>query len=263
MSSSITTSIPTGIISNGPTWCIRDIYKFGPDHPPYKRNECGGDGNSTQPQPQPGDFLTICCDGKILDFTQDMYKYALRNKGVRSYPLDLANLVCCREAGARQMGGIGPFPDPTRCDAALTVTPLASLAATNTRNAAPYLATFESGRWDDKISANVDWIRTETPNCLWIETTHPEVTGKLVQVEVPAARITTLPIAITDAAGETMGFVDTEGRTSWLTTAATRTGSRTSTGTAKASTTGSFAGRKGVGLMGLGAACLLAALLVM
>jgi len=258
--SSITTSIPTGTISSGPTWCIKDIFAWGLDHPPYKYEECANATSILNPPTQPSDFLTICCDGDIIDTSQDMYKYGLRNKGFFTYPLELDNLVCCREAGARQMGGIGPFPNPTRCDAALTPTPLASLAATNTKNAVPYLATYESGRWDDKISDNVDWIRTETPKCLWVQTTHPEVT--MVEVQVPAAVITTLPIAVTDAWGDTVGFVDAEGSTSLFTTSTTST---RSTKTATSTTaTASSAGRKRVELSVLGAACLglLAALLV-
>jgi hypothetical protein len=256
--SSITTSIPTGIISNGPTWCIKDIFDWGPDHPPYKYNECANATFLDNPT-QPSDFLTICCDGTIIDTTQDMYQYGLRHKGLLTYPFDLGNLVCCREAGVRQMGGIGPFPDPTKCDAVLTPTPLASLAATNTKNAVPYLATYESGRWDSEVSANVDWVRTETPRCLWVQTTHPDVT--VVEVRVPGAVITTLPIAVTDAAGQTRGFVDAEGRTSLITTETTTRA--ISTRSAKPSTTPS-AGRKGVRLTVSGAAWygLLAALLV-
>ena len=33
---SITTSMPTGIISSGTKWCIKDIFEWGSDHPPYK-----------------------------------------------------------------------------------------------------------------------------------------------------------------------------------------------------------------------------------
>jgi hypothetical protein len=60
--SSITTSIPTGIIANGPTWCIQDIFDWRPDHPPYKYNECANATSPDNPM-QRSDFLTICCDG--------------------------------------------------------------------------------------------------------------------------------------------------------------------------------------------------------
>ncbi|KAK4449729.1 hypothetical protein QBC34DRAFT_403900 [Podospora aff. communis PSN243] len=242
---SITTSIPTGIISSGPAWCIMDIFGWGPDHPPYKYKECANATDAENPT-QPQDFLTICCDGKIIDTSQDMYKAHLRNNGHFLYPLELDNLVCCREAGVRQMGGIGPFPNPTRCDAVLTPTPLVSLAATNTKNAAPYLATYESGKWDNEISDNVDWIRTETPQCLWVQTTHPEVT--LVEVQVPAAEITTLPIAVTDAWGDTVGYIDADGNTSLLTTSTTSARSSPTRARTSATPTPTSAGRKGAEL---------------
>jgi len=203
---SLTTLLPTGIISNGPTWCIKELFAWGPDYPPYKYNTCGASSSSNSTSIPPTDFLTICCDGRIIDTTLDMYAYLLSHKTLVTYPLNLSNLLCCREANVRQMGGIGPFPNPTRCDAVLRPhqTPLASLAATNTANAAPYLATYESGRWDNEVSSNVDWIRTETPSCLWVQTAHPEVSGRLGEVVVEEARITTLPLAVTDAAGRTL-----------------------------------------------------------
>ena len=198
--SSIATAVPSGTISGGPDWCILDLLSaFGQTQAPWKYNECANATEGTAAD----DFQTICCDGNIIDTTQDMYGFARRGQTMRNYPLDLENLVCCREAGQRQMGGIVPFPNPTRCDAVLKPTPLASLAATNTKNAVPYLATFESGRWDSAISMNVDWIRTETPKCLWVQTTHPDVT--MVDVRVPAAAITTLPPPTTDAFGRVIG----------------------------------------------------------
>jgi hypothetical protein len=237
----LTTLLPTGIISGGPTWCIQDLYAWnhGRDAPPYELNTCG---NTTQ-----SDFLSICCDGNIIDTTTDMYQYVLKHKTLLTYPLDLTNLVCCREANVRQMGGIGPFPNPTRCDAVLKPTPLASLAATNTANAAPYLATFESGRWDDKISQNVDWVRTETPECLWVQTKGEGVTVSLGEVTVPKAEITTPPVAGTDA------------------TTATTTKSRTSTSAVVKSTSkseGVKAGRMGGVVLGLASLGLVVALLM-
>ncbi|KAM7210977.1 hypothetical protein V8F06_013633 [Rhypophila decipiens] len=255
---SITTSVPTGIISSNAEWCIMKMFAWGPNHPPYKYKECAKPTDAENPT-QPQDFMTICCDGKIIDTSQDMYKYFLRNNGLFSYPLELDNLVCCREAGVRQMGGVGPFPNPTRCPAVLTPTPLASLAATNTKNAVPYLATYESGKWDDEISDNVDWIRTETPECLWVQTTHPDVT--LVEVQVPAAKITTLPFPVTDAWGETVGYFDDEGSTSLFPTSTTST---TSTRTRTSTPTPTSAGRKGAELTVSAIACfgLLTALFV-
>ncbi|KAK4206337.1 hypothetical protein QBC37DRAFT_300990 [Rhypophila decipiens] len=256
---SITTSIPTGILSSNAAWCMMEIFAWGPNHPPYKYKECDKPTDAENPT-QPQDFLTICCDGTIIDTSQDMDEYYLSNNGISSYPLELDNLVCCREAGVRQMGGVGGFSNPTRCAAVLTPTPLASLAATNTKNAVPYLATYESGKWDDEISADVDWVKTRTPVCLWVQTTHPEVT--LVEVQVPAAKITTLPIPYTNFRGDTMGYFDAEGRTSLLPTS-TRSTTSTRT-TTSATSTPTSAGRKGAELTVSAMACLglLAALFV-
>jgi len=91
--------------------------------------------------------------------------------------------------------------DYTHCSPSMNPVPLASLAATNTDNAVPYLVTYESARGDSTGGVG-DWTRTETPTCLWIETADKAVT--MVDVTVPAAQITTLPPPTTDQFGYTI-----------------------------------------------------------
>ncbi|KAF2278009.1 uncharacterized protein EI97DRAFT_441283 [Westerdykella ornata] len=195
--SSITTAIPSGPLSNGPDWCIQDMLDFwGADETPYKYNECA---NSTRGQ-QKSDFQTLCCDGNIIDTSDNLFSMAPRN--MSQYPLDIENLVCCRKAGQLLPGGIMPIEtDYTRCEYGLKPTPLASLAATNTENAALYLATYESAS-GDATGGWADWTRTETPTCLWVQTAHPDI--PMVDVTVPAAAITTLPPPTTDRWGYTI-----------------------------------------------------------
>jgi hypothetical protein len=91
--------------------------------------------------------------------------------------------------------------DYTHCGASANPEPLASLAATNTDNAALYLVTYESASQD--ITGGIgDWTVTEKPTCLWIETANKAVT--MVDVTLPAAQITTLPPPTTDRFGYTI-----------------------------------------------------------
>ena len=87
--------------------------------------------------------------------------------------------------------------DYTHCSAKEIPAPLASLAATNTVNAALYLATYANAQQDGTTIR--DWIRTETPQCLWVETASGVV--EMTEVTVPAAQITTLPPPNTDRFG--------------------------------------------------------------
>jgi hypothetical protein len=193
--SSITTAIPTGVISNGPNWCIQDLVDvFGSSEPPYNYNECANATSGTKK----ADFQTLCCDGGIIDTSQNLW--GARNYTL--YELDLENLVCCREGGQLLPGGLMPLDtDYTHCGPSMNPVPLASLAATNTDNAAPYLVTYESARGDSTGGVG-DWTRTEKPTCLWIETADKAVT--MVDVTVPAAQITTLPPPTTDRFGYTI-----------------------------------------------------------
>lgn len=88
--------------------------------------------------------------------------------------------------------------DYTHCPDNLEGIPLASLAATNTKNAELYLATYKDASADGRGGFE-DWTRTETPSCLWVQTNHPMVS--MAEVTVAAADITTLPVVETNAWG--------------------------------------------------------------
>jgi hypothetical protein len=193
--SSVTTAVPSGIIANGPDWCIQALVDtFKSDVPPYTYNECANSTRGTQKS----SFETFCCDGRIID--QENNLWSARN--FTAYELDLENLVCCRAGGQLLPGGIMPIDsDYTHCSASEVSTPLASLAATNTDNAALYLATYESASQDGTSLG--DWTVTETPTCLWVETANGAVS--LTEITVPAAEITTLPPPTTDRFGMTIG----------------------------------------------------------
>lgn len=194
--SSITTTVPSGSLANGPDWCLQDMIDYwGSDGYPYEYNECANSTSGTTKS----DFQTICCDGQIIDTTQDLYQYALQYGNMREYDLRIENLVCCRAGGRRLPGGIMPInPDKTICDYSMVPTQLASLAATNTDNAALFLVTYESGTVDE-TGGPADWIVTSSPTCLWIETAYESMS--MEDVTVPAAQITTLPPPTTDRWG--------------------------------------------------------------
>ena len=177
--SSLTTAIPSGPITTD--WCIQAAQDFYD-----KPNQCA---NTTLGQ-TPADFESICCDGAIVDNSQNLYA-----RKQRPLSIDLANLTCCRVYGP-QTGGIGPINNVGTACTAGTPTPLARLAATNTANAALYRVTYTSASFGE--TATGDYIPTETPTCLWAYTK----TGvTLRNVTVLAAEIMTLPPATTDIYG--------------------------------------------------------------
>jgi hypothetical protein len=192
--SSITTAVPSGIITNGPDWCIQGLVDpFGNDEPPYTYNECFNSTRGTEKS----SFETFCCDGNIIDTSSNIWSPVARN--FTTYELDLENLVCCRTGGQLLPGGIQPIDtDYTKCSASEVPTPLASLAATNTDNAALFLATYASASGPDLE----DWTVTQTPTCLWVETASGVVS--MTEITVPAAEITTLPPPTTDRFGYTI-----------------------------------------------------------
>lgn len=164
---------------------------FGADQVPYNYKECANAREGTKKD----DYQTFCCDGTIIDKTYNFW-----SGDVETYVMDIKNMVCCREGGRLLPGGIQPIDNGhTRCGAGQKPEPLASLVATNTKNAELYTLTYESaselatGGWGD-------WTYTATPTCLWIQTANPDVS--LAEVIVPAADITTLPRPVTDVWGD-------------------------------------------------------------
>jgi len=181
MSSSITTAVPSGLITD---WCIQDSIDVDGN-----ANVCGDSGEN------PSDYGTICCAGDIVDTTSDLYKYGNANNTI-----NLDNLVCCRVEGPQAQGGLQAIAtDRTQCTEG-NATPLASFAATNTANAALWEKTYTSAYQSVGPSTTVigDVVPLQSPRCLWAYTK----TGvALRNVTVPAADITTPPAPTTDAMG--------------------------------------------------------------
>ncbi|KAK4498580.1 hypothetical protein PRZ48_011238 [Zasmidium cellare] len=127
----ITTAIPSG---TGYDWCINQLYAE------YGSTEIFQCANSTRGT-NDSDFETICCDGPIIDQSQNLYSF--EKKEGPTY-VDIANLVCCQIEGP-QAGGLMPIfsNDGLTCSTG-TPTPLASMAATNVNNAQIYPLTFTS-----------------------------------------------------------------------------------------------------------------------
>ena len=209
-------AVPVGTINE---WCIYALSGFhGETH------TCANETRGTNED----DFQTICCDGFIIDSTQDLYKYNPTADRSETH-VDLANLVCCAAHGSQQ-GGIQPIiqGNGMTCTTG-SPTPLSNLAATDTNNAANYLATYtgaqggsQSGTYNPTLE---DFIPTETPYCLWMDT----VGLQMQSITVAAADITTPPAATTDE----FGYPITTG------TFAPSTTSRYSYTTASAATTSS------------------------
>lgn len=181
MSSSIITSVPAGLIRGD--WCIQNLQDF--QHQP---NECA---KAAEDQ-ESSDFDTICCAGDIIDTTQDLWDYRTRNQT----EVDLANLVCCLYANAPLNSGSRNTSAPNTCSQG-SPTPLASLAATNTENAALYQRTYTSAgtySWISSTGYYGDYVPTATPECMWVYTK----TGvEMSEVTVPAATVSTMSLLST------------------------------------------------------------------
>lgn len=183
MSSSITTAVPSGLVVTD--WCIQNSIDFeGNAH------VCGNSDN------HPSDYGTICCAGDIVDTASDMYRY-----GNANHTINLDTLVCCRIEGSQaNNGGLQAIAtDRNQCTQG-NATPLASLAATNTANAALWEETITGAYQSVGPSTTVigDYVPLQTPMCLWVYTKSGVA---LRNVTVPAADITTPPAPTTDAMG--------------------------------------------------------------
>ena len=179
--SSVTTAVPTGLISS--EWCIQDSLDY--DGNP---NVCGDSGKN------PSDYGSICCAGDIVDTESDLYRF-----GNSNFTINFDSLVCCGVDGPQQ-GGLQAIPtDRTQCTLGIA-TPLASFAATNTANAAVYEVTYTSASVSDGEFTTLtgDFIHPHSPKCLWVYTK----TGvAMTNVTVAAADITSLPAPTTDIWG--------------------------------------------------------------
>ena len=184
-SSSITTAVPSGLISS--EWCIQNLLDWD-DLP----NHCADSDEN------PSDYSSICCAGSIVDTESNLFS----SGSSLNRTINLDTLVCCIQEGPQQ-GGLLPFPtDPLAC-ADGSPTPLASFAATNTANAAVYEVTYTSASESAGESTTIvgDYIPRKSPMCLWVNTK----TGvSMMNVTVAAADVTTLPAPTTDKFGWTI-----------------------------------------------------------
>jgi hypothetical protein len=181
-SSSITTAVPSGLISS--EWCIQNSLDWD-DLP----NQCADSAEN------PSDYSTICCAGSIVDTESNLFS----SGSSLNRTINLDTLVCCIQEGPQQ-GGLLPFPNDSLACADGKPTPLASFAATNTANAAVYEVTYTSASFSAGLSGTVtgDYIPRKSPMCLWVNTKSGVA---MTNVTVAAADITTLPAPTTDKFG--------------------------------------------------------------
>ncbi|KAI1204752.1 uncharacterized protein F4807DRAFT_321980 [Annulohypoxylon truncatum] len=181
-SSSVTTSIPTGPI---PEWCLM---------PQSERKSlfiCPESGISVKQE----DFISICCDGVIVDTSIDLYSslnssnwlfpYSVPNTNTTT-PIDLSNLLCCPISGV-QSQALNPIPGSsarTSCAPGTLASPLASLAATNASDADLFPVTYASVSASATVSGDLSATITNdlwgwgtptygasgSPMCLWANT---------------------------------------------------------------------------------------------
>ncbi|KAI1106232.1 hypothetical protein F4804DRAFT_62370 [Jackrogersella minutella] len=212
--SSITTAIPTGAISE---WCIAPLEYYGGD-----RYQCANSTKGTKET----DFQTFCCNGNIINSAHDIWRPASWDGDDHS--VNLADMVCCGINGP-QAGGILPLPSAyTVCDEG-SPTALASVAATNTDNAALFPVTYTSASFGSSTTG--DFVPTDTPTCFWAYTSG--VGTK--EVTLPAPDITTPPAPTTDAFGDPIPTPSTARPTS--TSAAKSGGSDSGTSSSAPQTT--------------------------
>lgn len=169
--SSITTVAPTGRIID---FCIAEPWDW--EGIVYN---CDNGTNS------PSDYWSVCCDGDIVDVAHNLY-----NNPIPKFNME--DLICCRHIG-KLAGGIHPLPTgpPWTCDLDAVGTPLASLAATNVKNAGEFVATYASADYEFGPSPT-DMYWTERPQCLWVNTKLPQ---GMRQVTVDAPKI--IPLSAT------------------------------------------------------------------
>ncbi|KAI0847070.1 hypothetical protein F5Y00DRAFT_242187 [Daldinia vernicosa] len=197
--SSITTAIPTGLITS---WCIGAAAHFDDG----SRYECQRDS----PGWSATNFQTFCCDGDILNTAKDIWR-DIGDRG-KNNSIDMADMICCGLGGAQQ-GGIHPLPTAYTACSAGAPTPLASIAGTNTDNAVPFRVTYTSASFGGDGGTVVgDYIPTERPTCFWAYTVGVGTT----EVTLPAPDITTLPPDTTDEFGFTVATPTTGPRTTTM-----------------------------------------------
>jgi hypothetical protein len=140
---SITTAVPAAPITE---WCVKQ-YEFVS---PTKHTHCGKakDGSLDD------NYQTTCCDGAIVNTKRDIFGGG---------PINIKDLVCCRQRGPQRGGLFQLTNDATEC-ATGTPIPLVSLAATNTKLVHSYTVAYTSAAG---MGLTGDMVRTKAPTCLW------------------------------------------------------------------------------------------------
>jgi hypothetical protein len=215
---SVSTVIPAGIISE---WCITAPYFLDI---PMSDYQCANSSRGTTES----DFITICCDGDIIDTAFDLYL-----GGGKS--LDMNDLVCCQPNGP-QTGGLQPIaPGPYTYCTSGTPIPLVSFAATNTGNQQPFLVTYTSASVGDHTTG--DFIPTQVPVCLWADTAHGI---SLTTITLPAPMLTTLTsssYAVYTTINSAEGLTSSSGQTTTSSSRSTSSSTSSSMSSAKSSST--------------------------
>ncbi|KAI1759206.1 hypothetical protein GGR53DRAFT_166585 [Hypoxylon sp. FL1150] len=212
--SSITTSVPTGAISN---WCIQErtsrstLFSNGCPEP----NRNGTIVSSS-------DYQSFCCDGFIVNTAFNIYNDSdpspyiiLASDENGTQPVSLSDLLCCGVSGT-QSAALGLVPSvKTACAPGTQGTPLLSLAASVASDASVFSVTYAptSLATTDDPSATVTndlwgWATptygaSGTPVCFWANTASG-VDG-LAEVTVPATYVAPTTSATDSTSGSGSG----------------------------------------------------------
>lgn len=185
---SISTQIPTGLIHPSDR-CIAPLYDFAHWSDPNPTFfSCADFKNSRNASLnlKDSDFQAFCCKGGLLG-----------SHGWLEAGLDFKDLECC-VYGAQVFLESSHEGEGLKCTGrGRERTPLASLAATGTAEATPFVVTYQRGSRfvsevidDYTVTFEVETVATEVPYCLWVDTVHGV---QVTSVQVPAASVTAVP----------------------------------------------------------------------
>ncbi|KAH7025674.1 uncharacterized protein B0I36DRAFT_328901 [Microdochium trichocladiopsis] len=235
----ITTTVRVGTVEQ---WCIL------PKWSPWEVQECAAQfatkTASAAAAPAASDFFNVCCEGTIISRSRSLLLEAMYAdaSNASQWEMWLDDLVCCNARGSKQSAFFGA---PVNIHDGIgttwtagTPTPLASMAAINTDNAALYTYTLTAAPPPPGVSCDPaavfgcndvfgasDSIWTGTPYCMWMNTARSS--NAVTTITVPAADITTV-------ATPTLIEWGSDDQTS---SRSTRTSSRTTTTEASSETT--------------------------
>ncbi|KAI1086334.1 hypothetical protein F5B19DRAFT_168384 [Rostrohypoxylon terebratum] len=201
MSSSITTTLPVGPI---PQWCLTATTGRAALFVCPELASQGATTNGT-------DYISICCDGLIVNTAFDIYGNTNQSTGAlpfslpnstSSQPIELSDLLCCPITGT-QTAVLEYVPGPdarTACAPGTVATPLAGFAATNASDARPFTVTWasRSASADPEMTVTNNlwgWAAptygaSGTPVCLWADTASVSVAEVTVPVSYVAPSTT-------------------------------------------------------------------------